>query len=231
MGQDYPRWIMRELLRQLLRCPHYHLHSRFWSRSNACAGPLGSENEAKEKVGDYVDVRARTSVSNIFRASQFLTPFRSIVAHRRTDVLALNVISIGVFDLIRIAWRNKVASPDITYEYALLFCFSVLEGQLGIVLACVPVMQPALRKLTNKADLVALGSVFSGKINSRASSNPLPKSNTSGNLGRRLQRLDSFDPDINTTRTLGQGQDIEMGEGNTDAADRIQVTRTWGIQH
>ncbi|KAI0970237.1 hypothetical protein F4678DRAFT_436200 [Xylaria arbuscula] len=64
-----------------------------------------------------------------------------------TVMLGLGIL-INIINLIRIAWRNKVASPDKTYEYALLLFFTVLEIYLGIVLASLPFLQPVLARLT-----------------------------------------------------------------------------------
>lgn len=57
--------------------------------------------------------------------------------------------SIGVFDLIRIAWRSKIDSPDFTESYAILFMFSLLEPELGIFLACLPLCQPVARAIAD----------------------------------------------------------------------------------
>ncbi|KAI0197879.1 hypothetical protein F4808DRAFT_463260 [Astrocystis sublimbata] len=82
-------------------------------------------------------------------------------------------LTINVINLLRIAWREAVASPDRTYEYALLLFFTVIEIQLGIILACVPVLRPVMRKL---ADLYA-GS------HSKKSAHRLQNTDNSGETG------------------------------------------------
>lgn len=48
---------------------------------------------------------------------------------------------------MRIAWRKRISDSDITYSRGLLFCLTLLEAQLGIVLASVPAIQPAIRRI------------------------------------------------------------------------------------
>ncbi|RYC54804.1 hypothetical protein CHU98_g11411 [Xylaria longipes] len=111
---------------------------------------------------------------------------------------------INVINLIRLAWRQKVSSPDITYEYALLFFFSVLEAQLGIVLACVPLMQPVIQKLSNLCGRTRIGDTINYPPNSKRTRTP----------GYPAHRLDSFDVETDSTKPLGLEQDIEIGHTN-----------------
>ncbi|KAI0386908.1 hypothetical protein F5Y04DRAFT_73660 [Hypomontagnella monticulosa] len=139
-----------------------------------------------------------------------------------------------VFNLIRIAWREKVASSDITYEYALLFCFTVLEPELGILLACIPTIQPVLRKLANTIPLKSFGSFFSQQRSTRGTSQTGPLqaglSNTIGsNQGRKLDTFSSFDIETDSTRPFHRLQDYEMGVVDM-RADGIEVTQSWEVR-
>lgn len=102
----------------------------------AYARTVGVENGTEEEIWCCTDVLVWTCVSSPW--------VRRRGWAKRQCCLDC---SINIFNLIRIAWRETVSSPGITFEYALLICFSVLESQLGIVLACVPAIQPVLREL------------------------------------------------------------------------------------
>ncbi|KAF2730066.1 hypothetical protein EJ04DRAFT_555700 [Polyplosphaeria fusca] len=54
---------------------------------------------------------------------------------------------INVFTVMRIAWRKRLFNSDATYARGLLFCLTLLEAQLGIALASIPAMQPAIRRI------------------------------------------------------------------------------------
>ncbi len=49
---------------------------------------------------------------------------------------------------MRIVWIHRVNTLDITYNWAHLFLFTVLEPLLGIILACLPLIQPVTSPLT-----------------------------------------------------------------------------------
>ena len=139
--------------------------------------------------------------------------------------------SINIFNVIRIAWRKKVASPDIMYEYALLFFFSVLEAQLGILLACVPSMQPALREMAVGSRITsAARSFFSDRKSTRGASRGTYSPNTSKDSSYRLQRLHSFDPEtdglVHASETRGN-----RIERSTTAANAIYITSTLDVQN
>ncbi|KAJ2989964.1 hypothetical protein NUW58_g3198 [Xylaria curta] len=112
---------------------------------------------------------------------------------------------INILNLIRLAWRQKVSSTDITYEYALLFFFSVLEAQLGIVLACVPLMQPVLHKLSKAWDSSRVGTIIRPPNSKRTQSS------------RHGHTLDSFDVETDSIKPLGREQDAEIGQANQGA--------------
>ncbi|KAF2816869.1 uncharacterized protein BDZ99DRAFT_513137 [Mytilinidion resinicola] len=64
------------------------------------------------------------------------------------------------FNIIRLAWSDKVKSPDSNNDHAVLFCFNELAIQLSLILASVPIMQPILRN----ANLIQLGTIGSPRV-------------------------------------------------------------------
>lgn len=140
---------------------------------------------------------------------------------------------------MRIAWREKIESIDVTYDYALLFAFTLLEAQLGIILASVPVMQPVVRKFTQSGPLARLRTIF-GSTKGTAMSNSAPL--TVGSKGNRirLQKLDSETDSIKPlgTEELGHGavdyrspSEMEHNELGHHGHGSIQVTHTWDVRH
>ncbi|KAF2805468.1 uncharacterized protein BDZ99DRAFT_574397 [Mytilinidion resinicola] len=137
---------------------------------------------------------------------------------------------IVTFNIIRLAWTDKVKSPDITYAYAILFCFSELEIQLGLILASVPLMQPVLHKY--------LGVGFPGKSptarshnKSGASTNPIQL----GTIGSTRTRKYN---NILETESAREFDLDEEDEGDAESASRISpnlgkisVTLDWEIRH
>ncbi|RWA05041.1 hypothetical protein EKO27_g10070 [Xylaria grammica] len=139
-------------------------------------------------------------------------------------------LTIIIFNLIRLVWREKVASPDITYEYALLFAFSVLEAQIGIVLASVPVMLPALRKL---AATWPISLLLAARDDARPA--PLRFLTTIGGSGKKksnMRKLGSFDTEMDSTARLGQDTNIEIDAvGRIPSEEGVRVTHTWEVRH
>ncbi|KAI0853137.1 hypothetical protein F5Y00DRAFT_257791 [Daldinia vernicosa] len=136
-----------------------------------------------------------------------------------------------VFNLVRIAWRKKVASPDVTHEYAILFCFTVLEPELGILLACVPVVQPVVRKLANTTPLKQLGSYFSQRKSTcdTSQANPI-RTIGSGNQRHNLNDLGSFDLETNGNRPFHRLYDYELRSMDVGMGHGIQVTQSWDVR-
>ncbi|KAI0410957.1 hypothetical protein F5X98DRAFT_384561 [Xylaria grammica] len=139
-------------------------------------------------------------------------------------------LTIIIFNLIRLVWREKVASPDITYEYALLFAFSVLEAQIGIVLASVPVMLPALREL---AATWPISLLLAARDDARPA--PLRFLTTIGGSGKKksnMRKLGSFDTEMDSTARLGQDTNIEIDAvGRIPSEEGVRVTHTWEVRH
>ncbi|KAF2679549.1 hypothetical protein K458DRAFT_393679 [Lentithecium fluviatile CBS 122367] len=152
-----------------------------------------------------------------------------------TIMFMLGII-IGVFNLIRIAWRSKVSSLDITYDYALLFTFSVLEAQLGILLASIPVMQPILRKAGGLGLFSALHSNYTRKSTKNSSSVQLQ---TIGSMRTRSYPHKKGSSDTDSICPLGLAETGASTTGGTADAGKpdsgpnegaIHVEQTWEVK-
>ncbi|KAI0421160.1 hypothetical protein F5X98DRAFT_293212 [Xylaria grammica] len=131
-----------------------------------------------------------------------------------TVMFGLGVL-INIINLLRIAWRSKVGSPDRTYEYALLLLFTVIEIQLGIILACVPMMQPVAAKLSDLYNRCLRRSGAAGNTPSLAGSQFVGGLNKTPN---------SYDFETESVNPLRPGHDVEM-----DFGSGIRVTRGWKV--
>jgi hypothetical protein len=135
-----------------------------------------------------------------------------------------------VFVLIRLTWRSKVASADTTYEYSLLFLFSVLESEVGIILACIPVMQPALRRIAKVGPLKRMGSFFTQKEITEGNFS-LPNGSAGVSMRHGMHRLNSSNDDTESISPFGDHeQGIEMDSGHIYRGDGIKVTQTWTVR-
>ncbi|MCJ1333056.1 hypothetical protein MMC10_009750 [Thelotrema lepadinum] len=95
---------------------------------------------------------------------------------------------ICIITILRAIASANFNESDITYEVAVLGIYAVLEPSLGIINACMPVMQPALRQLLRLPHPM-----------------PSPKSSKYHDLsssGAGLQRLKSTCSRTNTTATV-----------------------------
>jgi len=145
---------------------------------------------------------------------------------------------------MRIAWRDKVTSPDVTYDYALMFCFTLLEPQLGIVLASIPIMQPVLRKWTHSGPLARFRTIFAGSRGTTVGKNSthLKTFGSGNNRTKGHSKLQFSDTD--SVRPLGGEGSIEGADGSgtpnlkSDHAyddhhrmgsGTIKVTQTWDV--
>jgi hypothetical protein len=111
---------------------------------------------------------------------------------------------------MRIAWRDKIVSLDVTYDYALLFAFTLLEAQLGIVLASIPVMQPILRKLTHSGLLGKLRTIFT--VSRGTTNGDSSHRHTIGTKPTHI-KLRKLGSDTDSVRPLG---DDELGHCNVE---------------
>lgn len=55
--------------------------------------------------------------------------------------------SICIISLLRIVWAHRL-DHDVTYNWAVLYLFSLLEPLLGITVACLPLIQPVVNKIS-----------------------------------------------------------------------------------
>jgi len=124
------------------------------------------------------------------------------------------------FNIVRLAWSNKVKSLDVTYDHAILFCFSELEIQLGLILASVPVMQPVFRKY--------FGSGFYGSTRGTARSNgPTAGSANPMQLGTiGSSRVRKYNNILETDST----HEFDLASHGYTDKDKISVTQDWEIR-
>ena len=57
--------------------------------------------------------------------------------------------SVCVITLIRLILSVRLQFNDITYNFARISLFTVLEPLLGIIIACLPLFRPAIKKATS----------------------------------------------------------------------------------
>ena len=128
-------------------------------------------------------------------------------------------------------------SADFTYGWALLFLFTVLESLLGILIACLPVIQPVRMKLIDSAFMSWIGSKISDTLGSSGSRNKASSGGNSSarNFDRLPEPLYRGENDFEThnaveSHSMGDLEDQDLilskvgPQGNT-----IQVTKGWDI--
>lgn len=138
-----------------------------------------------------------------------------------------------MFDIIRIAWRSKIESPDFTESYAILFMFSLLEPELGIFLACLPLCQPVSRALVNSRIVTWLRRTLladSGTARSRATS-------ASTRQGLPVSKQDTFkrlpgDDESNKglryeAHIMADLEHVDTQDNNSEEAGTIHVKSSW----
>lgn len=117
---------------------------------------------------------------------------------------------------------------DTTYTTSHIFFFTILEPLLGIILACLPVLRPAMTQITS----VFTGTRKSLLNNSDYTSDTKPR--MIGSTGKYahitggIDRLDSLARPINDTGSFNMDdleQPNKVQEGKT-----INVTSTWDVE-
>lgn len=121
---------------------------------------------------------------------------------------------------------KDLVQTDITYSSSTLFFFTILEPLLGIVLACLPVLRPAMTQI---------GSVFTGTRKSLIAesgygSGGKSHANTIGSNGKysNIDRSDSLTRPINTSDDYAMDA-IEQGKGQDQS--QIRVTTTYNVKN
>ena len=128
---------------------------------------------------------------------------------------------------------------DLTYSAALLEYFTVLESQLGIVLACLPIARPAAIKISKSAAmtmsrrLISAGSKSTSGAQGTPSSTALSSDAKKKDFHRLHDNVDSFSDareTVNGIESLAlqdlEGQDTPHIDKNTPS-NAIKITRTW----
>jgi hypothetical protein len=150
---------------------------------------------------------------------------------------------IGVFDLTRIVWRSKISSPDITYEYNILFCFTLLEAQLGTILACIPTMQPIFRRFLASDFIASLRSNLlsnKGTHDSSHYNSSMPSHGTIGSRGGFKFRMNKLGSDTDSITHLEEDNlrgsyaknavEVRTNPGPQTQQEGINVTSEWDVR-
>ena len=145
-------------------------------------------------------------------------------------------ISICAITILRIRALYDLDLNDITYSIAPMGLFTLLEPTLGIINACLPVIQPILHKCLQSR-------VFSrGQSATKHSHTSLEAQNTQegggGHKAKKFHRLD--DHTYPLAETYGNFNEVATPENDTDLEERdvgslnlersIFVERRWDVR-
>lgn len=95
---------------------------------------MGPSNENIEKDGPDGDLQSRWLVSSFI----FRTTFSRLITKLK--------YSICILSIVRIDANNRLNYSDITYSAVLNRTCSALEPTLGVINACLPILQPVVSK-------------------------------------------------------------------------------------
>ncbi len=161
----------------------------------------------------------------------------------RTFVYSCSLnVSICIITILRIKALYDLDLTDITFSIAPMGLYTLLEPTLGIVNACLPVIQPVLHKLPQ----LGLSSWLQGttKRSLTGSGGPSSHQHRCESKAQRFQRLDDHTfpltkrcGNYNEIAALECGIDLEhkdiggQANGNvaTDRERSIFVERRWGV--
>ncbi|KAF2441948.1 hypothetical protein P171DRAFT_434542 [Karstenula rhodostoma CBS 690.94] len=144
-----------------------------------------------------------------------------------TGIFALGII-ICVITIARIILIKDLVPLDTTYTSSHIFFFTILEPLLGIILACLPVLRPAMSQIT---------SVFTGTRKSLLNDTDYTNDSKPRTIGSTrkyspiaggLDRSDSLTRPINDTGSFNMDaleQPDKAHEGKI-----IHITSTWDVE-
>lgn len=135
-----------------------------------------------------------------------------------------------MFDLIRIAWRSRIDSPDTTYAYAILFMFSLLEPELGIFLACLPLSQPVLRAIFNSSIVTrSFGKVIDSEPSQSGTADFGKHNISSGNQNDFVRFPGDGDSSVGLCYEAHGLVNLDSRDDRIDETDVIHVKQTWRV--
>ncbi|KAF9737638.1 hypothetical protein PMIN06_003911 [Paraphaeosphaeria minitans] len=144
-----------------------------------------------------------------------------------TGIFALGII-ICAITIARIILIKDLVPMDTTYTSSHIFFFTILEPLLGIILACLPVLRPAMTQITS----VFTGTKKSLLNNTDYTTDSKPRTIGStgkySNIARGVDRSDSLTRPINDAGSFNMDaleQPNKANEGNA-----IHVTSTWDVE-
>ena len=147
-----------------------------------------------------------------------------------------------IVSVSRIILVRQVTNRDQTYSATLLVCFTLLESQLGIVLACLPIIRPATVKLRDSTAntltwrLLSTGKGSTTNSQTSSSANPATAKSKKGAFDRLYDNMYPFTLASTTVNEVQSTalDDLETIDGTTKSGNipqrGIQVTRTWDNQ-
>jgi hypothetical protein len=111
---------------------------------------------------------------------------------------------------------------DTTYTTSHIFFFTILEPLLGITLACLPVLRPAMTQIT---------SVFSGTRKSLLNNSDYTsdtKARTIGSTGKYAHITGGVDKSDSLSRLSNDAASFDMDA--LKQPNKVHVTSTWDVE-
>lgn len=162
----------------------------------------------------------------------------------------MGFVRICVISLVRVIYVRTLDLTDFMYSSANLFSWSMLEPTLGIVNACLPVMQPVFQKLVESGILKRILKSKPDSYNLQTDRRLLVASDplSAGNLNNKTSRFGTanqiYSPGSIRNPALKSKLSVslypEEGDSNPELQDSrpqghrgdfIEVTREWGVRY
>lgn len=142
--------------------------------------------------------------------------------------LGLHHLSICVITIARIILIKDLVPLDTTYTSSHIFFFTILEPLLGIILACLPVLRPAMTQITSVFTGTKKSLLNNSDITSDSKSRTIGGARKYNHIADGVDRSDSLTRPINDAgsfimETLEQPSKTHDGQG-------IHVTNTWDVE-
>lgn len=177
--------------------------------------------------------------------SPFLLPWSFFcILNRVIHWQVISLWSICVVTALRIVYLVKLDYSDFSYSGGLFSIWSIVENNLGIVNACLPVMRPLLRKipdwfpflwLRNKRfkQIMENKKPCLGTTLTKAPCSSDCHSNRSERSVDQIYPLTNLSGTRNHISALGNEKKSDLGESDffpaEDPNGMITVTRTWNV--
>jgi hypothetical protein len=136
-----------------------------------------------------------------------------------------------VITIARIVLIKDLVETDITYSTSTLFFFTILEPLLGIVLACLPVLRPAMTQIASVFTGTRKSLLNDSDYGSASKSRRKPTIGSTGkysDLSGKHDRSDSLTRPINTAESYTMDAIQQPNKAHEPA--KIHVTNTWDVE-